>query len=549
MSTTILTAMRRHWFLWLLVAYALYALAFVFRSSVVIDGQRYFLLLDDAMISMTYARNLAHGYGAVWYPGTEPVMGYSNPFWMLYMAMVHWLPLPPSMMALPIQLTGIALIGGTMFFVKTIAEYLGTESLARSGRSGGKVSAASEPPIAAPLMAVVLTAFYLPLNNWTLRGMEVGAVAFGASLAVWLALRCKTTRRCPWWLLFLLGLLTTVRMDAAIIGAIVLMWLVWALPERRGRILAAGVAWLALFVIGQMVVQKVYYHDWLPNTYYLKLAGIPLWRRVVWGLYVLFYFLVGLGLLLPTLAAIYTVAVRSKAVWLLAAVVVGQAGYSVYVGGDAWEWWGGANRYLCVAMPLFFVLAALGLVALIAKLTAAMPALGPRMALSLVFAPGLLILVQVNSYQFNVQNSLGQWLLLRPPPELYGYAEMIRLASVVREATSPKARVAVTWAGIIPYFSERQAVDLLGKNDRTIAKGPTVPMRRLPLISSKHRSCLTAGRATPSTIIATRSKSWHPTSSCSNGLGWKKSEIFCNGGMVTRRWGQRGFLSGRIHLK
>ena len=58
-----LATIRRHWFLILLAVYVLYALAFVYRSSVVAGGQRYFVLMDDAMISMTYARNLARGTG------------------------------------------------------------------------------------------------------------------------------------------------------------------------------------------------------------------------------------------------------------------------------------------------------------------------------------------------------------------------------------------------------------------------------------------------------------------------------------------------------
>ena len=40
---------------------------------------------------------------------------------------------------------------------------------------------------------------------------------------------------------------------------------------------------------------------------------------------------------------------------LLLAVIAGQLAYSVYVGGDAWEEHGGANRYIAIAMPLFFV--------------------------------------------------------------------------------------------------------------------------------------------------------------------------------------------------
>ena len=36
----------------------------------------------------------------------------------------------------------------------------------------------------------------------------------------------------------------------------------------------------------------------------------------------------------------------------------------------------------------------------------------------------------------------------------------------------PEARIAVVTAGIIPYFSERPAIDLLGKNDKVVARGP-----------------------------------------------------------------------------
>jgi len=58
---------------------------------------------------------------------------------------------------------------------------------------------------------------------------------------------------------------------------------------------------------------------------------------------------------------------------------------------------------------------------------------------------------------------------------------MIRRALAVKKVTSRRARVAVVWAGIIPYFSEREAVDLLGKNDRRIAKGPDCCYKAPPL--------------------------------------------------------------------
>ena len=42
-------------------AFCVYAAAFIFKTSFVIDGERYFSLFDDMMICMKYAENLANG--------------------------------------------------------------------------------------------------------------------------------------------------------------------------------------------------------------------------------------------------------------------------------------------------------------------------------------------------------------------------------------------------------------------------------------------------------------------------------------------------------
>ena len=49
-----------------------FASFFVFR----IDGDLVFGVSDDIYISACYARNLAAGHGAVWYPGAAPVEGF-----------------------------------------------------------------------------------------------------------------------------------------------------------------------------------------------------------------------------------------------------------------------------------------------------------------------------------------------------------------------------------------------------------------------------------------------------------------------------------------
>jgi hypothetical protein len=46
----------------------------------------------------------------------------------------------------------------------------------------------------------------------------------------------------------------------------------------------------------------------------------------------------------------------------LLAILAMQLVYNMYVGGEAWEWWSGSNRFVSVAMPLLFVMASTSLV-------------------------------------------------------------------------------------------------------------------------------------------------------------------------------------------
>src|SRR3990170_4868637 len=144
-------------YLLILLVYALYTGIYIYRTSFIVAGERYFVLFDDAMISMRYARNLANGAGLVWNPGRERVEGYTNPLWVVFMAVFHLFPIPASKMSLFIQASGAAFLIANLVFVKRIARFL----------TGSWLAA---------LLAVVLTAFYTPLNNWGLQGMEVSAL-------------------------------------------------------------------------------------------------------------------------------------------------------------------------------------------------------------------------------------------------------------------------------------------------------------------------------------------------------------------------------------
>ena len=73
------------------------------------------------MVSMRYARNLAHGYGLVWNPGGERIEGYTNPLWVLYMSLVHLLPVASSKTSLVVQVTAAVFLALNLYYVRRIA--------------------------------------------------------------------------------------------------------------------------------------------------------------------------------------------------------------------------------------------------------------------------------------------------------------------------------------------------------------------------------------------------------------------------------------------
>ena len=56
--------------------------------SFVYHGETHFVVRDDAMIAMRYAKSIAAGLGPVYNPG-ERVEGYTGPLWVLLLALMH----------------------------------------------------------------------------------------------------------------------------------------------------------------------------------------------------------------------------------------------------------------------------------------------------------------------------------------------------------------------------------------------------------------------------------------------------------------------------
>jgi len=455
----------------LLALFAVYAGIFIYRTSFLIDGVRYFSLVDDAMISMRYAKNLVNGYGLLWNPGCEPVEGFTNPLWTIWMALAHKLfPCGQTRISLVIQISSAVLLAVNVLWIYRIARLI------------------DQRKFRASLGAAALTAFYLPLNHWSLRGMETGLQALLISMATLYMLRQIRGEPFSLWFYVILGTGLFVRIDMT--ALYLFFWIVALLlsvREKRARHFWAGFTTLVLCLGSQTLFRLIYYHDVLPNTYYLKMTGYPAYLRMARGGVVFGRFLAHVGWCWIFLPRVLLGRLESRRPYvMLLGVFCAQAVYSVYVGGDAWEGEGG-SRYLAVVTPLLFVLFAHSINTIPDRLfpTVNGKPLSNRwkswvssISFSLLMLGGLLQLQHVYSPSRGLQVALFKKEFL----QLNDAGKEIQKALALSKVAKPEARVAVVWAGTLPYFCDLECVDLLGKSDRHVAR---LPMRVGPMQVSR----------------------------------------------------------------
>jgi hypothetical protein len=200
------------------------------------------------------------------------------------------------------------------------------------------------------------------------------------------------------------------------------------------------------------------------------MEGYSIYYRLTHGLYVLFLFGWNLNWVLFFLPFTVLLFRRDRSIWLLLLVIWAQVAYSVYVGGDAWEHKGGSNRYISIVMPLFFILFVYTLSLFRDVIIRAIQR--DSKWVYRVANITLVIFSAASLVNFNTLidfKSLNRWILTMNPEFVRGNQQYVKLALDIKQFTSSGAKIAVVSAGSIPYFSERIAIDLLGKSDAVIA--------------------------------------------------------------------------------
>jgi hypothetical protein len=305
-------------------------------------------VVDDAMTSMQYAKQLALGNGLVFNVG-ERVEGYTNFLWVIFMTPIYWLSTKLGFhFVTAVTLCNIALAGANLVLVWGLARrWLGEAHPAQ-------------------WLAVGLCLVDNSFAVWAILGLEVHFLALFMLLALW-ACSSDSPRRYVALGLALLGAHLT-RPDAGLFCAVIVanQALDAALALRRGdRVearrralgtLTAAAIWIALYG-AYFYVRYRYYGMLFPNTFYVKLGGpIDAWER---GLRYLRGF-VEERAYAPLLMLLAGLSLGHPVVRALFLYNLLHALYVVYVGGDFFA----GHRFFVPELPQLALLCSVGVAAL-----------------------------------------------------------------------------------------------------------------------------------------------------------------------------------------
>ena len=429
-------------------------------------------LFDDAMISYRYAQNIANGIGPYWNAG-DRVEGFTNPLWTYVMSLFFLISgKNVAITPLIVQVFGALLISTNVAFCSFISHRI-SRNLSKDKKVWAYLAAIS------PLL------FY-PNIYWTIMGMEN---AFITPILCILFSILFLYEEMPNWcqskhirfgIIFscvLAGQLT--RPDFLL--APLAFSASYCLFNKKGikslfsvNIIAcySGLAFAGFLT---SIWRNFYFDSRLPNTYILKVTGVPLYTQIVSGIGFVKYFVVS-ALLILLIGVLLGIAERKKNS-LLVFSSIAYFGlvllYQVRVGGDPWNYWRVFTG--AVVVSIF----AICLTMLKTNENYSLGLISDRK----MFSTKLIVIFLIGSLSINLKFIKSD--LYTPVKNLMSginntgiytvreNRDHIATALTLRKILPPGSTIGVFWAGTIPaYLPNYYATDFLGKSESHIAKMP-----------------------------------------------------------------------------
>jgi hypothetical protein len=422
---------------------------------------------DDAFITFRYVRNMLDGNGLVYNPG-ERVEGYTNFLWAMLVA-------GPTSLGANITRTAKAL--GLLSGIGTLlAVFLVMRSCAAERYSDR-----------ATKWMVILPSALLAANGgfamWSLGGLETLFFTFLLSLVIYVYLKARggaAMYLCG----LLFALLVMTRPDGVIFLAATVVHMGIVCVFFRSTTSGKPSAWDLGRVAVVFLVVYVPYFAWrysyygylLPNTFYAKVGAAPavsVLGPMLRGLKYSWRFTVEFGPA-PILAA---------AAWILARVRRGSAfadanpgssftvsylffqiaaciAFILYVGGDQLV----MHRFFVPVLPSLYLLTALGFSEMTIQKEEGVTDAHSRSkrTFAAAFCLGAVVLTCLPT--FFGQQSRRVFKVEKPAD-----ADRKMVGEWLKQSVGPNTKIALIPAGIIPFYSELETIDLVGLNDVRIA--------------------------------------------------------------------------------
>jgi arabinofuranosyltransferase len=404
-------------------------------------------MADDSLIVARYAERLIEGHGLTWTDG-ERVEGYSNLLWTVSVAAIAALGidvLDAARLLGVLCMTAVFVALSRAYAPRTLAEVVPPTIAALLFASAGPVAVWAigglEQSMVAALLAWALVAVFPIIDSGGGGGDGDGDESSRRALLVGLPL----------------GLLCWTRPDGPLFTAVFAGVTVVLFQLRRtGWLLALRMTVLPIVAVAmQLGFRLIYYGDWLPNPAYIK-ARVARGERLAsgveyvvgaWEWMVPALILVGLSLGVGFVAKHQ----RGRSILLLCCFGA-WAAYVASVGGDIFA----GRRHLVVLWLLLAFMVMPGLDWVVRR---------GRVWLTVVVAVlGLAMTARLGERQredpkmHQAKTQIWQW-------------EGEILARVLGEGfREEQPLLAVTAAGTLPYFSKLPSLDMLGLNDRHIAR-------------------------------------------------------------------------------
>ena len=374
---------------------------------------------DDAFISFRYAENLIQGNGLVYNAG-EKVEGISNLLWTIILAGLMFTGIDPVTCSLGLGYGSIA------FFIYSVFHLSRTLRLA----------------VWLPVWLVVLD-FSIILEG--VQGLESvfygGLITFAVSLL--LTEDDKNTSHVYSTVIFALACLT--RPDAPLLFALAHLGMLTK-NQTKSQVLKSIVAGcgIALVLAALTGFRLFYYGEYLPNTYYAKVGGLPFSRGLsyLW-FHLYFHPLLWLGLFVVTA---FWKRVPTVRVGLI--ICTGYLLYIISIGGD----FKFTSRFLFPLVGLMAVFAGIVFYEIL------------RTGRKWIF---VVLLLGVYG-RWNLYKGANQWANDRR----LNFESRKFLGEWLQKNTPPDMVLAIHSAGAIPFYAQRKTIDMWGLNDKVIARTP-----------------------------------------------------------------------------